>query len=111
MAKIIVCHEMFNVRRGSFRTSVQSDSFHYTLFIACSKHAPSKGACKSNASHEITNFKVMVMISIIFHKAQNLRFEAKGFKHGFQLLCQPFPISVISFKKAYRNMMTLPILG
>jgi hypothetical protein len=53
----------------------------------------------------------MVMISIIFHKAQNLRFEAKGFKHGFQLLCQPFPISVISFKKAYRNMMTLPILG
>ncbi len=29
MVKIIVCHKMFNVRRGSFRTSVQSDSFHY----------------------------------------------------------------------------------
>jgi len=30
MAKIIVRHEMFNVRRGSFITSVQFDSFHYT---------------------------------------------------------------------------------
>jgi hypothetical protein len=29
MAKIIVRHEMFNVRRGSFRTSVQSDSSLY----------------------------------------------------------------------------------
>jgi hypothetical protein len=47
------------------------------------------------------------MISII--KAQNLRFEAKGFKHGFQLLCQPFPSNVISLKKAYYNMTTLPI--
>jgi hypothetical protein len=53
----------------------------------------------------------MVMISIIFHKAQDLRFEAKGFKHGFELLCQPFPSGVISLKKAYYNMMTLSILG
>jgi hypothetical protein len=34
MAKIIVRHEMFNVRRGSFKTSVQSDNFHCTyIFI------------------------------------------------------------------------------
>jgi hypothetical protein len=30
MAKIIVRHEMFNIKRGSFRTNVQSNSFHYT---------------------------------------------------------------------------------
>ncbi len=29
MAKITVRHKMFNVRRGSFRTNVQSNSFHY----------------------------------------------------------------------------------
>ena len=28
MAKIIVRHEMFNIKRGSFITSVQFDSFH-----------------------------------------------------------------------------------
>jgi hypothetical protein len=33
MAKIIVCHEMFNIRRGSFKTSVQSNNFHYTCLF------------------------------------------------------------------------------
>lgn len=51
------------------------------------------------------------MISIIFYKAQNLRSKAKGIKHGFQLLCQPFPSSVISLNKAYYNMTTFPNFG
>jgi hypothetical protein len=29
MAKIIMRHEMFNIKRDSFRTNVQSDNFHY----------------------------------------------------------------------------------
>jgi hypothetical protein len=33
MAKIIVRHEMFNIRRGSFRTSVQSNSLHCILNV------------------------------------------------------------------------------
>ncbi len=33
MAKIIVRHEMFNVRKGPLRTSVQSDNFHCISFF------------------------------------------------------------------------------
>jgi hypothetical protein len=33
MAKIIVHHEMFNVKKGSFRMSVQFDSFHCISLI------------------------------------------------------------------------------
>jgi hypothetical protein len=31
MAKIIVRHEMFNIRKGLFKMSVQSDNFHCML--------------------------------------------------------------------------------
>jgi hypothetical protein len=33
MAKIIMHHEMFNVRRGPFKMSVQYDSFHYMNYV------------------------------------------------------------------------------
>jgi hypothetical protein len=80
------------------------------LFITCPKHAPSNGVYKLNVSHEITNFRVMVMLWYL-HLSHNTRFlkQDNFFQARLQLPCQPMFNDIINIKKGYRNMTMLPI--
>jgi hypothetical protein len=82
------------------------------LFIVYPRHAPPNGIYKFNASHEIINFRAMVMLpklvpsSFTYDKTLEMKLN---FHAWFSVVFQPMPNSIIGLKKAYYNMRRLPI--
>ncbi len=58
----VACVDFTIIGPKSLETLSLVITYWVLLFIACTKHAPSNGASKLNASHEITDFRVVVMI-------------------------------------------------